>query len=342
MNKISFWILLGVLQYVTSCGPARLEQKKKHFLHKGNLSFKEKMYQDAIRYYKEALQIDSSFAQAYNNLGVVYYRTGKFDLAVEAYDKCLHSQEDFTDAYFNRSNAYYELGEYQLSLNDLNHISKTDNREGLLFAKGLSFFALKQYDSARYAFANVLEKDTSNVEAYINLANTNFYLHDMEQAEILTRKALAMDGRLAEAFNLLGMISAQRLEYQNALEYYQQGLSIESNNAFILNNRGYLYIQLGELQLALKDINESIVINPENTWAYLYKGIYYFAMQDMENAERLLSQSISMEPTIGLSYLYLGKIYKESGNLPQACELFQKASDLGELAAKEEKSKFCD
>ena len=89
MRNIGFLAFL-ILLHFTGCGEARLNQKKKHFLHKGNLSYKEKMYQDAIRYYREAIGVDSSFAQAYNNLGIVYFKTGKVNEAIIAYNKCIY------------------------------------------------------------------------------------------------------------------------------------------------------------------------------------------------------------------------------------------------------------
>ena len=76
---------------VSGCGEARLSQKK--------------MYFDAIRFYREAIQIDSSFAQAYNNLGIVYAKTGELEKAVDVYNKSLENDPEFVDAYYNRSNA---------------------------------------------------------------------------------------------------------------------------------------------------------------------------------------------------------------------------------------------
>ena len=94
MAKAYVWILIMVIILISGCGKARLDQKKKHFLHKGNLVFNEKLYQEAIRYYSEAIELDSSFAQAYNNLGIVYFKTGKYDQAIKAYSNCFQVGRD--------------------------------------------------------------------------------------------------------------------------------------------------------------------------------------------------------------------------------------------------------
>ena len=126
------------------------------------------MYYDAIRFYREAIQMDSAFSQAYNNLGIVYAKTGDTEKAIHVYNKSIEVDPDFIDAYYNRSNANYDLGNYYAALNDLNLIENTYNpKEAIQFAKGLSFFGLKNYDSAEYVFTKALELDTLNSELYL-------------------------------------------------------------------------------------------------------------------------------------------------------------------------------
>lgn len=300
------------------------------------------MYRDAIRYYREAIQVDSLFAQAYNNLGIVYYTVGEYENALEVFDKCLSSDHDFHEAYFNRSNVYYELQSYQNAIDDLNKIEGNYNSpETILFLKGAAFFNLKNYDSARYLFERTLKFDTSNVETYINLASTFFFKDDLVSAENLALKALGIDSLSSDAYNILGMIKAAMKEYQLAISYYDQGMKLKSNNAFILNNRGYVFMQLGEMEKAIEDINKSIVIDPDNSWAYRNKGIYFYNSEDYANAERLLNRSIEMNDSLPLSHYFLGKIYIRRGNNEQACQEFKAAIYNGDKEAKEPYRLYC-
>ncbi|MCK5369838.1 MAG: tetratricopeptide repeat protein, partial [Cyclobacteriaceae bacterium] len=123
MTQKSFWIFILVLVVLFArCGESRKNQRKKHFLHKGNLAYKEKMYQDAIRYYQEAINEDSAFAQAYNNLGIVYFKTKKLEDALIAFNHSIDFDLNFTDAYYNRSNVLHERGDFEKALSDLNRI----------------------------------------------------------------------------------------------------------------------------------------------------------------------------------------------------------------------------
>lgn len=300
------------------------------------------MYQDAIRYYREAIQVDSSFAQAYNNLGIVYYKIGSFEQALEAYNNCIRIDTEFIEAYYNRNNVQYELGNYQQALDDLKHIEKNYNYPGsIYFSKGLAFFGLRAFDSAAVEFDKASQFDPDNVEIYINLATSKFYINDFAAAEEIVQKALTLQERTSDAYNLLGMINVEKGELKKAIGSYNRGLEIESNNAYILNNRGYVYLKLAELGSALQDINESIVIDPDNPWAYRNKGIYYFQINDIENAERLLQQSLNMDKKLPLANWYLGIIYLGKGLKNNACKEFLNSKILGEVEGEKAYQQYC-
>ncbi|NJN24802.1 MAG: tetratricopeptide repeat protein [Cyclobacteriaceae bacterium] len=336
MVKTHLFLVLSLTMLMAACGEARRDQKKMHFLHKGNLSFKEKLYFDAVRYYREAIQLDSSFAQAYNNLGIVYFKTERAEEAVRAYDAALALDPQFYDAYYNRSNANYALGNFAQVIADLNKIKEKSWPEAsLLFAKGMAFFGMKDYDSAQFAFSKALQLDSANSEAYINLATVLLYRKAYDQARTLARLGLDKAPDYPEAYNVLGMVEAARGHYQMAIDLYDLGLSIEHNNAYLLNNRGYAFLQLQQYDPALRDINESIVIDPQNAWAYQNKGIYYYKKQNILDAERLLRQATSMDSSLALSWYYLGKLLPENGEKTLACNALEQSMLLGDTLAGE-------
>jgi tetratricopeptide (TPR) repeat protein len=327
---------------MVSCGEAGRNQKKKHLLHKGNIATKEKLYDQAIRYYNEALEIDPKFAQAYNNLGIVYWKAGEYKRAQDALNKALNSDPDFVDAYFNRSNVLIELGNYQQSLKDLKSIENVYRpEEAIHFSKGLAFFGLKEYDSAAISFEKALRQDSTNVENYVNLATARLYQNDHEASQALAAHAIEMDPSSVDALNVLGMNQLETEDYIAALENFNRGLELQYNHEYLLNNRGFVYLKLIEPEKALADINESIVINPENPWAYRNKGLYYFMQDDYENAERLFLHTIRMDGSIKLSHLYLGKIYVQQGKISTACEHFKRAIELGDDGVTEAYNENC-
>ncbi len=338
----NIWVLIIVILFLNGCGNAGQNRKKKHFLHKGNIAFKEKLYDEAVRYYKAALEVDLDFAQAYNNLGIVYQKKGDYQLAADAFDQCLEKDPNFTDAYYNRSNVNNEIGNFYKSLDDLRFIDgKYESKAAVQFSKGIAFFGLQQYDSASNCFSKALMLDSANIENYVNLATAKYYLKNYEEAKTLLDSALAIDPDFTSTYNVMGMIHTSLGDYESALGDFNRGLAMKSNDALMLNNRGFVYLMIHENEKALADINESIVIDPANPWAYRNKGIYYHFSGDDVNAERLLLQSAKMDATIELSHFYLGEIYLEQGNEKKACEEFSVSTKIGDKEGEMAYRQYC-
>ena len=96
------WSLL-LLCFLTACWESE-DTRKNRFLLKGNAALEEQNEEQAIQYFREALRIDSCFADAHNNIGTVLFRQQKFVEALESYNHSIACKPGFLNAYFNRSN----------------------------------------------------------------------------------------------------------------------------------------------------------------------------------------------------------------------------------------------
>ncbi len=331
MRKQAFFLVVIVLTLLEGCGEVRRSREKKHFVHKGNVAFREKMYRDAIRYYREAIKIDTNYMQAYNNLCVVYEQTGELDKALKACNKCLTIDSTFTDGRFNRAHVFIGLKRYYDALDDLKQIENSyENKADFYFLTGLALFGLKDYKNAGISFENALNLNPENTEIILNLASVNYYIKNYEKAMELAEEALERDNSNPNAWNIKGMVNFKNGKLQDAVQAYDKGLSLKSNHAYILNNRGAVYLAMEMPERAKKDIDESIMIDPENPWAYRNKGIYYLKKGDPDNALRMFMQCAEMDNLIEYNAFYLGETYLMLGNKEKACEAFRISWKMGE------------
>ena len=56
---------------------------------------------DALKYFKESVRISSSFAEGYNNIGMVYMQKGLYRESIKYFKKALEIKPDFPDARYN-------------------------------------------------------------------------------------------------------------------------------------------------------------------------------------------------------------------------------------------------
>jgi tetratricopeptide (TPR) repeat protein len=81
----------------------------------GNSYTSSKKLDDAIAAYKKAIEMNPKFGQPYRNLGIIYYRLGKYEVAIQLYKKSidlLEAKEDKGISWNRLGDAYRRLGDY--------------------------------------------------------------------------------------------------------------------------------------------------------------------------------------------------------------------------------------
>ena len=115
-----YWITVFLF---ISCLDSK-ETKLQRFLLQSNDMVRKQNVERAEHFLNEALKLDSCFADAWNNLGTLYFNQKRYDEALVYYDNAVRCRPDFADGYFNRANTAYELKEYYRALQDLEKVIK--------------------------------------------------------------------------------------------------------------------------------------------------------------------------------------------------------------------------
>jgi tetratricopeptide (TPR) repeat protein len=89
------------------------ELSLKEIILKGNEHYYNKEYNEAIKYYDKALEIDPKYALAWNNKGVAVGKLEKYNEAIGCYDKALEIDPKDADEWYNKGNALHDLGKYK-------------------------------------------------------------------------------------------------------------------------------------------------------------------------------------------------------------------------------------
>ncbi len=332
--------ILFIVFLLISCGKSDL--KKNQLLHKGNLAVNEKMYREAIRYYSGAIQIDSTFTKAYNNLGVTYYEMGDYENAIKNFSGAIKTDSTFPDPYIHRSNTFVALGSYTPALLDLLEFEKIYPDSSVThFLKGLVYFHMKNYKNSIASFQKALELDTTNAEIYINLATAFYYNGDRRQADWYVDKGLKVNAGIVEGYNLKALISIDLDSLEKASYYIAKALKLDPGNAYCLNNRGLLKMLNKDMDGALEDINNSIITDPDNPWAYRNKGMYFLKTNRPEKAFEMFNKTYSIDPDTPELNFYFGEYYRLTGDHKKACSYYHISDSLNEEKGAAAAHRYC-
>jgi lipoprotein NlpI len=132
----------------------------------------------------------------------------------------------------------------------------------------------------------------------------------------------------AGQYNNRGVGYAKKGQYDQALQDYNQALSMEPDNAIILTSRGNLYVAKEQYDLAIEDLNRAIRINPGYANAFLIRSLVYINKGLDDEAISDLTQVIRLAPNSFPAFLGRGQLNFSVGQFMKAIEDLDQANRL--------------
>ena len=117
-------LLIGCFCFL-NCNPVlAYDQDAVHYNDIGITYTKKGSYEQAITYFKKAIERDSSLTNAYYNLGSVYKHIGNKEKALKAFQLLLRNCPNDDEAAYLLASIYFDKQDYENALIYLNSIEK--------------------------------------------------------------------------------------------------------------------------------------------------------------------------------------------------------------------------
>lgn len=163
-----------------------------------------------------------------------------------------HAQETSAN-YLAKANELNNKGEYNESIPFYDKaISKDPNSAEAWNGKGLALQNMSKYYESIPCFDKAVQINPSYKEALYNWAYTNIMLNRYDEAEKLDKRAVEIDPHYCNAINDLGLIQYEQRNFDAALQYYDQVLSICQNMAVTWVNKALAYDEMGDKDKAVE------------------------------------------------------------------------------------------
>lgn len=147
-----------------------------------------------INYLKKSVEIYPKFCDAYNQLGVAYYKKKDFKSAFDYYMQCIACNPTNPSAHSNLGTIYFET---------------------------------RQYDNAIKSFSRAVELDRNYAEALLNLGSTYGMLQQYDNALTYLHQAIKADPGLAQGYYFLGITYRFKGDENNANAYIQKAHQLD-------------------------------------------------------------------------------------------------------------------
>ncbi len=153
-----------------------------HF-NSGIAFYNQKQFPKAIEAYQKAIELDSTYVEAYNNLGIVYQAVGDTKKAIGAYQKSIEINPRYEKGYNNLGLLFLLEGRHEEALEVFQKtLAMNPNHIGSHLNLGILFKQRGQWENAIQSYQRVLAIDPHHRETHYNIALLYEQLENWELA----------------------------------------------------------------------------------------------------------------------------------------------------------------
>jgi tetratricopeptide (TPR) repeat protein len=137
----------------TSASTSQLEER-------GDTLRAEKLYLDALDYYRAALAKEPTNPRIYNKIGINQLQMGRFNEARKSFELAIKNDRQLADAYNNLGVIYYLEKRYGKAIKQYEQAIKLRQDSGSFYSNmGAAYFSKKQFEKASLAYNKALQID---------------------------------------------------------------------------------------------------------------------------------------------------------------------------------------
>ncbi|CAJ0948651.1 unnamed protein product, partial [Mesorhabditis belari] len=322
--------------------------KNKMFAHSGrlkvnigNIYFKKKDYEKAIKYYRMALdQVPSvqkeTRIKILNNIGVAFIKMGKYDDAANTFEHCVEERADYSTALNlvltaycledvdRMRDAFQRLLDVPLDIDDE---PKPQDKDDVLMSQVLNSDGLRQWERSRRQIA---ERAILTAARVISPAIASDYAEGYEWCVETIKQSV-----YAPLATELEMSKAAELLRHGDLEAAAQVLNVFQNKepkiaAAAANNLAVMNLLQGETKLKEAEgcVEQSLSLDHYNPAALVNQGNIHFHRNDLNKAIISYKEALANDSTCVQALYNLGLVQRQLGNVEQALECFFKLHNM--------------
>lgn len=156
----------------------------------------------------------------------------KISTTLEGYIKENPNAGDIADAYFNLGNLYYEAGEYEKAIGPLQKaVAQKPDDSDAHYTLGNAYYKLKRYAEAAKEFESMTRIEPKNDTVFYNLANAYLYQKKFQEASEQYKKAVSLNPKNSAAQYGIGLAYLNLRKSKEATEAFQKAINVDPDNA---------------------------------------------------------------------------------------------------------------
>jgi tetratricopeptide (TPR) repeat protein len=259
--------------------------------------------QDAILWLKKSIKLNQSQAEAYLNLGSIFFQIEDWKASLENFNKVIYLDSKNVIAYFNRGLALKKLSLMNEALNDFHYALSLDkNNFEILNEIATTLSELSRYEDALKNYNDAIKINTNFPPLFFNRSLTLDLVNRHKDALSDLDKAIQLNPLYLDAINFRAIILGKLSRYEEALRNLDQAIQINPKFVEAFYNKATILQKLKRFKEAIINYEKAIDINPQYAEAFNNIGTTFNEMKRYEDAIINYEKAIDINPQYAEAY----------------------------------------
>ncbi len=259
--------------------------------------------------------------------GVLYDQQQNFAAGLLSYHEALLYDTTSATLYLAIGRDYLLLGRDESAQINLEKAVIKD--QGNVEARSLlarSYLNLGQWFRAEKTYRGILAIDSTDTDAYTNLALLHLKRNEAEKAADMLKKVLSFSEEPnIQVMNQLARMYADLKQYDTAAGYYRWMIELDSRNGFGYFGLGTLLESKGDTAAAVEQYRLALDLSPDLSDARERMADIHLARKEYDKAVALYHEAVQRDTSDMPSLLALASVYEERGDTTRAESVFKEA-----------------
>jgi tetratricopeptide (TPR) repeat protein len=273
-------------------------------------------YDQALRDFDKALELNPKLVAAYANRGVAENGKNRYDDAIADFNRVIEVEPNSASTYANRGVAYYNKEQDDKAIADFSKAIELDPKIALgYYDRAFACASAGRYDCAIEDYSRVIELEPANVDAYYNRGHVYQAKADQMHAIRDYSRAIEIDPADSRAYNSLGGLYTDQGDYDRAITTFEGALKSAPGDALLLHDRGLAYSRKGDYERAIADFSLALKsLDPkQNGNLYYERGLAYYQKADYGHAIEDFDRAIDGNPRSKYTFRYRSRAHYQNG-----------------------------
>ncbi len=227
---------------------------------------------EAEQLFRNATELDSSYANAWDGLGLALLRQDNYLESIHALDQ-INPEDRTTNSWYNRGLALYYLGKFEESIKAYDQAIKLDPANAdAWFNKGISILdEHRSINESILAFDEVIKINPKDEDAWYNKGCALYEMENYSESAQVYEGAIKLNSSYKKAWYMKGLSLAMDERYNESIQSLDNAIELDQNYTNAWKTKGGVLFELGDWNGSICAYDKAIELDPQDEDAIAYR-----------------------------------------------------------------------